>query len=76
MGEVCACGIWASIGHEGAEVREMIGGELTAALGGQNFSDLRAQRQELRSTLEETLNREGPMVYHVIINYDVAEYHA
>ena len=44
MGEVCACGIWASIGHEGAEVREMIGGELTAALGGQNFSDLRAQR--------------------------------
>jgi len=39
-------------------------------------SDLRQQRQELRSSLEEVLNREGPMVYHVIINYDVAEYHA
>lgn len=37
-------------------------------------SDLRPRRQELRSVLEETLNREGPMVYHVIINYDVAEY--
>ena len=39
-------------------------------------SDLREQRQELRDALEEELNREGPMVYHVIINYDVAEYHA
>ncbi len=37
-------------------------------------SDLRRQRQELRNTLEEALNREGPMVYHVIINYDVADY--
>ena len=37
-------------------------------------SDLRPERQELRSALEEALNREGPMVYHVIINYDVAEY--
>ena len=38
-------------------------------------SDLRTRRQEIRSELEEALNREGPMVYHVIINYDVAEYH-
>ncbi len=37
-------------------------------------SDLRSRRQELRSALEEALNREGPMVYHVIINYDVADY--
>ncbi len=37
-------------------------------------SDLRQQRQELRSALEEALNREGPMEYHVIINYDVADY--
>ena len=37
-------------------------------------SDLRSSRQELRQSLEEALNREGPMVYHVIINYDVADY--
>jgi len=37
-------------------------------------SDLRTQRQDLRNSLEEALNREGPMVYHVIINYDVADY--
>jgi len=37
-------------------------------------SDLRTQRQDLRNSLEEALNREGPMVYHVIINFDVADY--
>ena len=38
-------------------------------------SDLQAQRQELRSALEAELNREGAMVYHVIINYDMADYY-
>lgn len=38
-------------------------------------SDLRTQQQDLRDALEEALNREGPMVYHVIINYDVADYY-
>ena len=38
-------------------------------------SDLQAQRQELRSALEAELNREGTMVYHVIINYDMADYY-
>ena len=37
-------------------------------------SDLRQQQREIRSELECSLSREENRVYHVIINYDVAEY--
>ena len=32
--------------------------------------DLRGQEQQIRKSVEDTLNAEGPMVYHVIITYD------
>jgi len=38
-------------------------------------SDLRQQQREIRSELECALSREENRVYHVIINYDVADYH-
>lgn len=38
-------------------------------------SDLWQQQREIRSELESALNREENRVYHVIINYDVADYH-
>lgn len=37
-------------------------------------SDLRQQQREIRSELECALSREENRVYHVIINYDVADY--
>ena len=37
-------------------------------------SDLRQQQREIRSELECALTREENRVYHVIINYDVADY--
>lgn len=37
-------------------------------------SDLRLQQREIRSELECALSREENRVYHVIINYDVADY--
>ena len=37
-------------------------------------SDLRQRQREIRSELECALNREENRVYHVIINYDVADY--
>ena len=37
-------------------------------------SDLRQQQREIRTELECTLNRQENRVYHVIINYDVADY--
>ena len=37
-------------------------------------SDLRQRQREIRSELESDLNREENRVYHVIINYDVADY--
>ena len=37
-------------------------------------SDLRQQQREIRSELECSLSREENRVYHVIINYDVADY--
>jgi hypothetical protein len=37
-------------------------------------SDLRQQDREIRGELECTLSREENRVYHVIINYDVADY--
>ena len=36
-------------------------------------SDLRQQQREIRSELECSLSREENRVYHVIINYDVAD---
>ena len=38
--------------------------------------DLQNQKQLLRSFIEDTLNREGPMIYHVIITYDNAAFDA
>jgi len=38
-------------------------------------SDLRHRRRELPKELEEALRREDRRIYHVIINYDVADYH-
>lgn len=38
-------------------------------------SDLRQQQREIRSELECALSREENRVYHVIIHYDVADYH-
>ena len=38
-------------------------------------SDLRHRRRELPKELEEALRREDYRIYHVIINYDVADYH-
>ena len=37
-------------------------------------ADLRDQRNLMRSYIEDTLNREGPMVYHVKITYDEASF--
>ena len=37
-------------------------------------SDLRQQQRQIRSDLECALSREENRVYHVIINYDVADY--
>ena len=37
-------------------------------------SDLRHRRRELPRELEEALRREDSRIYHVIINYDVADY--
>ena len=37
-------------------------------------SDLRQQQREIRAELECALNRRENRVYHVIINYDVADY--
>jgi len=37
-------------------------------------SDLRQQQRQIRSELECALSREENRVYHVIINYDVADY--
>lgn len=39
-------------------------------------SDLWQQQRQIRSELESTLNREENRVYHVIIRYDVADYHS
>ena len=36
-------------------------------------SDLRQQQSQIRSELESALSREENRVYHVIINYDVAD---
>ena len=36
--------------------------------------DLKDKGEELRSWVEETLNAEGEMVYHVIITFDVADF--
>ena len=36
--------------------------------------DLKDKGEELRSWVEDTLNAEGEMVYHVIITYDVADF--
>lgn len=36
--------------------------------------DLKDKGQELRSWVEDTLNAEGDMVYHVIITFDVADF--
>ena len=36
--------------------------------------DLKDKGQELRSWVEDTLNAEGEMVYHVIITFDVADF--
>ena len=38
-------------------------------------SDLWQQQREIRSELESALNRAENRVYHVIINYDVADFH-
>lgn len=38
--------------------------------------DLRGQENRIRSFIEDTLNKEGPMVYHVIITYDNAAFDA
>ena len=38
-------------------------------------SDLRHCRREIPQEMEEALRREDCRIYHVIINYDVAEYH-
>lgn len=38
-------------------------------------NDLQGQRKQIRQHIEDTLNREGPMVYHVKITYDMAEFH-
>ena len=38
-------------------------------------SDLRQQQRQIPSELECALSREENRVYHVIINYDVADYH-
>ena len=39
-------------------------------------SDLRQRQREIRSELESALNREENRVYHVIVNYDVADYNS
>lgn len=36
--------------------------------------DLLGKKAEIRKTVEDTLNKEGPMVYHVIITYDNAAF--
>ena len=36
--------------------------------------DMKDRGEELRSWVEDTLNAEGEMVYHVIITYDVADF--
>lgn len=36
--------------------------------------DMKDRGEELRSWVEDTLNAEGSMVYHVIITFDVADY--
>lgn len=38
--------------------------------------DLRGQEDAIRTGIEETLNREGPMVYHVKITFDIADSHS
>ena len=37
-------------------------------------TDLRPRRRELPREMEEALRREDRRIYHVIINYDVAEF--
>lgn len=37
-------------------------------------ADLRGQEQAIRQDIEETLNREGPMTYHVKITFDTADF--
>ena len=36
--------------------------------------DMKDRGEELRSWVEDTLNAEGEMVYHVIITFDVADF--
>jgi len=38
-------------------------------------SDLRERKEEIRQGVEDALNAENPMAYHVKITYDAAEYH-
>ena len=49
---------------------------MTLVFDGPLPNDLLSKKQQIRSFVENALNEEGPMVYHVKITFDNADFHS